>query len=161
MSVAISDLRDQPMFAEVIADRIWRAWWQQRGTPLATIRGLVQDSLAAGSIPLALVAHEGEAFLGTASVIACDLAERPQLTPWVAAVWVEPQHRSRSVASSLIGRSVDAAFGLGARSVYLCARRDLEDFYRRRSWDVIEQDVGPRRLTVFARHRTPAEAGSP
>lgn len=151
MSVAISDLRAQPAFAEAVADRIWRAWWEPQGTPRDAIVGLVHDSLSARALPLALVAHQDGVFIGTASVIASDLAERPDLTPWVAAVWVEPVFRRRGVAAALVGRAADAAFGLGVPTVYLCARPALADFYGRLGWGLIEQGVGPRGLSVFTR----------
>ena len=85
----ISDLRRYPAFFDTVADRIWRAWWEPSGHPLAYIASRLRENMEATPIPFALVAHDGERFLGTASVIESDLEERPQLTPWVAAVWVE------------------------------------------------------------------------
>ena len=82
----VSDLRKHPHFSAEIADRIWRAWWAKRGVPLSYIVGRVADTLAAAPIPRCFVAHDGDRFLGTASVIDSDLDERPDLSPWVAAV---------------------------------------------------------------------------
>jgi hypothetical protein len=82
----ISDLRQCPEFFDTVADRIWREWWQLNGYPLEYISTRLRENMDAAPIPFALVAHEGEKFLGTSSVIASDLEERPQLTPWVAAV---------------------------------------------------------------------------
>ena len=77
----ISDLRQRPEFFDSVAERIWQAWWKADGHPLEYISGRLRESLSAMSIPFALVAHDGDVFLGTTSVIASDLAERPQLTP--------------------------------------------------------------------------------
>src|SRR3984893_13706554 len=93
----ISDLRQRPEFFDVVADRIWQAWWKADGHPLDYISGRLRENLNAEPIPLALVAHQGSAFHGTASLIASDLPERLHLTPWVAALWVEPQARRRGV----------------------------------------------------------------
>jgi hypothetical protein len=73
-------------------------------------------------ISLAAIHCEGEAFLGTASVIASDLAERPQPTPWVAAVWVDPQARQRDAGAALVGRATLDCFALGVGHVGLCVR---------------------------------------
>jgi len=119
----IADLRQRPEFFDAVADRIWQAWWKPHGHPLAYIRDRLRENMEPGPIPLALVAHEDGHFLGTASVIASDLAERPQLTPWVAAVWVEPQARRRGVGAALVYRAAQACFALGIDRAYLCARR--------------------------------------
>src|ERR1700682_1881021 len=101
----ISDLRQCPVFFDTVADRIWQAWWEASGTPVDCISGRLRENMEATPIPFALVAHDGGTFLGTSSVIASDLAERPQLTPWVAAVWVEAQARRRGVGGALVQRA--------------------------------------------------------
>jgi len=151
LPVIISDLRRRPEFFETVADRIWRAWWKDRGYPLEYISGRLRENLNAEPIPIALVAHDGPAFLGTASVIASDLAERPQYTPWVAALWVEPQHRSQGVGAALVERATRDCFALGVSRAYLCALPQHSGFYERLKWIAIERDIGAHGLTVFIR----------
>jgi GNAT superfamily N-acetyltransferase len=145
----ISDLRQRPEFFDTVADRIWQAWWKVGGHPLEHITGRLNENLNAEPIPIALVAHDGAEFLGTASVIASDLEERPQLTPWVAAVWVEPQARSCGVGGALVERAARECFALGIARAYLCARPALTSFYERLGWIPLEHNVGEHRLTVF------------
>jgi GNAT superfamily N-acetyltransferase len=147
----ISDLRQRPEFFDTVADRIWRAWWKDARVPLDHIAGRLQENLNTEPIPIALVAHDGAEFLGTASVIASDLEGRPQLTPWVAAVWVEPHARSRGVGGALVERAARDCFALGFARAYLCARPTLTGFYERIGWIAIERDVGARGVTVFIR----------
>jgi GNAT superfamily N-acetyltransferase len=147
----IADLRQCPEFFDAVADRIWQAWWKPYGHPLAYISGRLRENMEPGPIPLALVAREDGCFLGTASVIASDLPERPQLTPWVAAVWVEPQARRRGVGAALVDRAAQACFALGIGRAYLCARPERGDFYQRLGWTRIERDVGAVHLDVFIR----------
>jgi predicted N-acetyltransferase YhbS len=106
---------------------------------LSLLTGLVQENFGPGPIPTALVAHEGGRFLGTVSIIACDEDTRPQYTPWVAALWVEPEHRRRRIGAVLVERAVECAFGTGARRVYLLARPHRHSYYEGRGWFVIEQ----------------------
>jgi GNAT superfamily N-acetyltransferase len=146
---AISDLRQRPEFFDTVADRIWRASWKQSGTPLDYISGRLLENLNAEPIPIALVAHDGAAFLGTSSVIASDLDERPHLTPWVAAVWVEPQARSRGIGAALVERAARDCFALGIGRAHLCARPALTGFYERLGWIPTERNVGEHGLTVF------------
>ena len=119
------------------------------------ISGRLAENMNAEPIPLALVAHKGERFLGTASLIASDLDERPQFSPWVAAVWVEPDARRHGIGAALVDQATNAAFSLGFARVYLCARRERLDFYRRLGWNRIEENVGPLALDVYRRDAGP------
>jgi GNAT superfamily N-acetyltransferase len=147
----LSDLRQRPEFFDTVAKRIWQAWWEADGTPLDDITGRLRDNMNAAPIPLALVAHDGDRFLGTASVIASDLAERPRLTPWVAAVWVEPPARGRGVGAALVNRAARDCFALGFARAYLCARPRMSRFYEGLGWQILERKVGTHQLSVFVR----------
>ncbi|HLX16662.1 MAG TPA: GNAT family N-acetyltransferase [Bradyrhizobium sp.] len=152
LKFTISDLRQRPEFLDTVADRIWQAWWMDSGHPLDFISSRLRDeNLNADPIPFALIAHDGASFLGTASVIVSDLAERPHLTPWVAAVWVEPHARQHGVGAALVHRATRDCFALGVNRAYLCARPARSAFYERLGWSPIERDVGPHRLSVFVR----------
>jgi GNAT superfamily N-acetyltransferase len=155
LSYAISDLRQRPEFFDIVADRIWRASWKANGYPLDYITGRLTENLNAEPLPIALVAHDGGKFLGTASMIASDLEERPQLTPWVAAVWVEPHARSRDVGGALVGQAARDCFALGIARAYLCARPALASFYEGLGWIPVERDVGEHGLTVFIQDAPP------
>jgi GNAT superfamily N-acetyltransferase len=74
--------------------------------------------------------------------------ERPEYTPWVAAVWVEPQYRGQNVGRALVSHAAGSLLQAFQR-VYLCARAARHDFYARQGWVPIERDVGEKRLTVF------------
>jgi len=150
-NVTISNLRDRPEFADCIADRIWRAWWEPHGVPLAYIAARLTETLAADKMPRAFVAHDGAVFAGTASVIASDLDERPQYTPWIAAVWIEPQFRSQRVGRRLIAHAADHAFSIGVPRVFLTARPTRRSLYEGLGWEVVEEAVSHLQLTIFKR----------
>jgi GNAT superfamily N-acetyltransferase len=151
VNFTISDLRQQPAFFDAVADRIWRGWWKEQGFPADYIAGRLRENMTPSPFPIALVAHRDETFLGTASVIASDLEERPQYSPWVAAVWVDPQYRMREIGSGLVARAAEEAFALNIRRVYLCAVKERRRFYTRLGWDPIEENVGARKVTVFVK----------
>jgi N-acetylglutamate synthase-like GNAT family acetyltransferase len=157
---SISDLRQHPEFFDTIAERIWRAWWRDDGYPLGYIAGRLRENIEATPIPFALVAHNGTAFLGTVSVIASDLAERPQFTPWIAAVWVEPQARRHGIGAALVDHAAQESFALGVDRLYLCAQPQRSGYYENLGWTVIEHDVGPRQMNILSRDRD-GEINSP
>ena len=146
-SFTISDLRQAPEFFDVVADRIWQAWWKEKGHPLDF--SPPRENLN----PLfALVAHDGAKFLGSVSVIALDVAERPQYSPWVAALWVDDTYRRQGIGAALVERAVGALFSLGIQRAYLAASGGRRSFYVKRGWTQIEEDVGGRLLTILVRN---------
>ena len=151
MRFTISDLRQQPAFFDAVADRIWRAWWKECGFPADYIVGRLRENMNAAPIPLALVAHDGDAFLGTVSVIAADLEDRPQYTPWVAAVWVDPEFRQRQVGRAMVAHAANSVFAQGISRAYLCAPPERHNFYLRQGWTALEEGIGKRSVTVFVK----------
>jgi GNAT superfamily N-acetyltransferase len=147
--MTLSDLRHRPEFQPVVADRIWRAWWQARGTPLTVVASGVAENLGPGPIPSAFVAHEHERFLGTASVIKADLTARPHYTPWVAAVWVEPEARGKGLGALLVRHAAEAIFHADWRRAYLTAAPHRRSFYENLGWTLLEDEIGDDRMTVF------------
>src|SRR5262249_48079991 len=141
----ISDLRDRREFFDTVADRVWQAWWRPEGYPLETIADGLKQMLQGDPIPFAIVAHEGDQFLGSTLGIESDLAERPQYSPWVAAVWVEPQHRRKEVGRKLVASAVKQCFARGFGRVYLCSSVERRNFYTRQGWLPIEEGVGRHR----------------
>ncbi|WP_052731855.1 GNAT family N-acetyltransferase [Devosia geojensis] len=98
--VDIVDLRAARWFRDIVAERIWRAWWAPYGAALSDVEAALDECLAPGDPPFTLVARAGERFLGTVSGITSDLDARPQLSPWIAALWVEPDERSRGIGGA-------------------------------------------------------------
>jgi GNAT superfamily N-acetyltransferase len=88
-------------------------------------------------IPLTLIALEGEQPLGTASIFVQDMSTRPELTPWMAAVFVAPEQRGRGIGSTLVQAIETQARALGIGRLYLFTP-DKEHFYTRLGWSPVE-----------------------
>lgn len=81
--------------------------------------------------------------VGTAALTQQDLKSRPDLTPWLAGVFVEPAFRGRGHASALVRRV--EAFALAASVPTLWLHTEAaEPLYARLGWQRvgIEQDNG-------------------
>jgi Acetyltransferases len=130
---------------------VWRAFWKDEGHPLSLLTGLVRESLGPGPVPTTLVAHEGDAFLGTVSLIACDEESRPHYTPWVAALWVEPEHRRRGIGEALVERAAALGFSTGAGSLYLLTSRRRRAYYERLGWTIREENVPQDGMDILGR----------
>ncbi|WP_425467758.1 GNAT family N-acetyltransferase [Phreatobacter stygius] len=137
----MTTLAEQPHFREAVSDRIWKAWWRDEGHALAEIDDRVGQSLGAGPIPCALIAASGERFVGTVSLIESDMDERPQYSPWIAALWVDPEHRRQGIGAALVKAAATRAFEAGIGMLYLCATPDKAPFYMSLGWRQIEENV--------------------
>lgn len=89
-------------------------------------------------IPTTVVALSGETLLGSASLVARDLPTRPELSPWLASVYVAPEHRRRGTGAALVQRVAQEAKALDVETLYLYTQ-DKEEFYARLGWSVVEQ----------------------
>ena len=66
----------------------------------------LQRTLNRDAIPITFIALAGKALLGSASLVRDDLSSRPSLTPWLARVYVAPEHRRQGVGTALVRRAV-------------------------------------------------------
>jgi GNAT superfamily N-acetyltransferase len=141
----ISNLKTVPQFADTVASRGWHAWWTRSGVPLADYRAHLDPMLASTGIPFCLVDHDDDTYRGSCLVIESDLDARPNLTPWIAALWVDEPYRRQGIAAALMQ---EARKYIGASTVYLCAELKVSPYYLARGWQQIESDVMG--LNVFA-----------
>lgn len=82
------------------------------------------------------VVFDGDQPVGTAALITTDLETRPDLTPWLAGVFVQPEFRRRGHATTLI-RQVEAfALAAGVHVLWLYTST-AETLYTRLGWQRI------------------------
>ena len=98
----------------------------------------LQQTLNRVAIPTTFIALAGEVLLGSASLVRHDLSSRPNLTPWLARVYVAPEQRRQGVGTALVNRAVALAGWLGVEELYLYTP-DKERFYARLGWSVRER----------------------
>ncbi len=139
--MVISGLRDVPTFAATIADRAWHAWWADTDISLGEYKSAIERMGDSEGIPTALVAHVGSKNFGSVLLIDSDLDARPQFSPWIAALWVEPKLRRQGFAVKLIDAAREKAANLGHNTCYLCATAVNSPYYIARGFRLQETDI--------------------
>jgi hypothetical protein len=93
--------------------------------------------------------------IGTASLVSHDLDERPNLTPWLAGVFVIPEARGRGHVIHLIQAVEVACRFAGCGAVWLHTA-NAERVYARAGWHTVEaiQRQGRRPVTLMRRDLT-------
>ncbi len=162
MTHVIHDLRDRPDLLDAVAAAIWLTFWQRKGSALSELQAGFRKHLAPGDLPFTLAAEidgafAGPVFAGTVSLIACDepayveQTGRSDLAPWLAALWVAPEHRKSGLGAALVTEIERRAAALQIARLYLSARPAIVPFYEKRGWRAIDRDIGPAKLVIFER----------
>lgn len=135
-SMRIFLLADCPEFVPVCASWAYGQWGCQSGGSLE--RSLSRFSTAGrDTLPITLVAFFDGKPTGMASLWESDFSAKPQLSPWLASVFVHPFYRNRHVAAALVGRAEQEALRLGFDRCFLVTE-EAEGLYSRCGWTVAE-----------------------
>ena len=90
------------------------------------------------ALPTVVVALSGAELCGSAMLVANDMDTRPDLSPWLAGVYVKVERRNKGIGSALVTRIVTEAATLGVPRLYLCTDV-LEALYARLGWSAVER----------------------
>jgi len=137
----IDYLCDHPHLIEELAELNFKEWGEFRhGDTLEARTERMRKACGKGAIPSVVVAIEDDRLLGGALLIDSDMKIRPELTPWLAGVYVKAEERGRGVASQLVNRIVEEARALGVQTLYLYTDA-AQALYARLGWEVVEEVV--------------------
>ncbi|WP_419899785.1 GNAT family N-acetyltransferase [Roseomonas sp. USHLN139] len=138
MQTRLVTLRERPELGPQVAAWLWHAFWRENGESLETVLAVVGRSDAERGPPQSFVLLEDGAPAGTASLAAADLDERPDLTPWLAGVYVRPESRGRGHGARLVQAVEWAAAEGGAGTLWLYTGGEGA-LYRRLGWEAVER----------------------
>ncbi|WP_163577608.1 GNAT family N-acetyltransferase [Halomonas faecis] len=93
----------------------------------------LRGECGAGGVPSVFVAMRDGVAVGTASLVADDMRDRPDLSPWLASVFVLPEWRGQGIASSLV-RRVEAEARDSGIALFHLYTPDQQALYRRLGW---------------------------
>lgn len=83
--------------------------------------------------PMAFVAIVDNECVGTVSIFKNDLKTQEALTPWLASLYVSPQHRGQGIGYKLIKHVQEVVKALGYEAVYLRTEHTSE-YYKSLGW---------------------------
>ncbi|WP_283814728.1 GNAT family N-acetyltransferase [Bradyrhizobium sp. AUGA SZCCT0042] len=81
----------------------------------------------------------GAALLGSVNFLASEMTIRPELSPWLAQLFVVDAERGGGVGGALIDAVIDHAAELGFRRLHLYTSGTLPNYYASRGWRPIEE----------------------
>lgn len=134
----IEYLSDHASLVSQLACLHFEQWGYLRpGETLEQRTARLQAACGRGGVPTVLVALEDAKLCGSAMLVANDMETRPELTPWLAGLYVVAACRGRGYGTALVGRVESEARALGVRRLHLYTP-DAAAFYSRLGWVAAE-----------------------
>jgi predicted N-acetyltransferase YhbS len=135
----IVPLTERPDLVDLVATWDFGEWGHlDPGDTLEARASRIRNGMNADRVPAAFVAlDEGAAAVGSAALVFDDLKGDPR-NPWLASVFVPPEHRRRGIASALVGTVEDAARRFGYPRLYLFTS-SAPQLYARLGWRALER----------------------
>jgi ribosomal protein S18 acetylase RimI-like enzyme len=148
--IEIVSLADRPEFSTLVAKWGWEAWGRKSGRTFETDLARTQALAAEAGFEKTFVLLEAEAPVAMASLVREDLEDRPDLTPWLAGVYVEPEFRGRGYAVRVVREVEKAAAAQSVRTLWLYTRT-APGLYRKLGWEDVEEIERPSGRSIIMR----------
>lgn len=139
--IQIESLADHPELVECIAGWHFTEWGHT--DPSATLAGWTEglrQRTKRGQIPTTYVALEGDEPLGSVTLVEHDMRTHPDLSPWLAGVYVIPERHHQGIGSLLVRHAVQQVVPMGVTRLYLYTHA-ARVFYEKLGWRFLEEDV--------------------
>jgi GNAT superfamily N-acetyltransferase len=153
-------LSEHPEFIPRLSDFCGKEWAHlYEGWSAETARHEFENQDKDGRLPVTLVALDGEDLLGTVSLIFNDLPSFEHLNPWLASLFVVPEHRGKSVASFLVreAEKVFARNGFAGAWLFTETARPL---FEKLGWEFFQEaSCHGHAVSILRKNLAPAVAG--
>lgn len=138
MQLTVTSTKERPELACVTGTWRWNAFLHRSGKSLA--EAIELDILCADGetlMPTVLVLLEEAIPVGMIALCMNDLAERPDLNPWLAGLYIDPPYRGKGYAARLIKELEALARESEIIELYLYTA-NAERLYLKQGWTTVE-----------------------
>ncbi|WP_051363910.1 GNAT family N-acetyltransferase [Oleidesulfovibrio alaskensis] len=155
---AVRLLADEPAFGPLALQWIYEQWGAAPGVTLEEARGRTARYAGRTTLPMMLLAFAAGTPAGCVVLRTGDCPARPELTPWLASLYVHPACRGRGAGTALVCAAQRNAARLGYSRLYLVTET-AAPFYRRLGWATLEETPDTGEIIMYADLRQEAALG--
>lgn len=137
MGISVVSTSERSDLVPEVARWLWDQWWRRDGHSFEQTLDAVRESVSARPMPRTFILLADGQPLGTASLAARDLDERPDLSPWLAGVFVLPAARRQGHAVRLVAAVEAECRAVSIPTLWLYTRT-AERLYARNGWRTVE-----------------------
>jgi GNAT superfamily N-acetyltransferase len=149
--INITSIADHLHHVPTIARWHWDEWGHT--DPTGSLQAWT-DGLATRTnrdrIPTTYLALKDANPIASTTLVEHDMSTHRDLTPWLAGVYVKPEHRRHGIGAALVTHTMHKAAEMGVKRLYLYTN-SARDFYLKLGWTVLTTDLyEARTVTVMA-----------
>jgi GNAT superfamily N-acetyltransferase len=143
-NIQIDFLANHKQYVDAVA-RFWCLEWgsEKSEQGIEKTKNRILSRLNTDKIPLILIAFTGDKCIGTVAIVEDDLEKRPDLTPWIASVYIEENHRGHGIAKLLVETAMRKAKALGLKNIYLHTET-AHGLYDKMGWQRLAETTNDR-----------------
>ncbi|ERP38904.1 GNAT family N-acetyltransferase [Chitinivibrio alkaliphilus] len=152
MNITITYLARHPHHIIPLGEEIYRQWetmYTERGESQEQVITKVRQRAVEGKIPCTIIAVVDSVLAGSITLKENDFATRPDLSPWIAGVFVCPQFRGQKISEKLITHAEKLLWeDFNIPRVYLYTG-SAEGLYAKLGYSVHERIATPQKEIVI------------
>ncbi len=135
----ILSLASKPEYIEELAE-LHHAEWNHLSTSITLKNRIdaIRDAARFRGIPSVFIALLEDQLLGSAAILENDMGSKPELSPWLAAVYVREDFRRQGIAKKLITRCIQEAARSNVGGLYLYTEFAAK-YYEKLGWSHTER----------------------
>lgn len=127
----VYELKDKFEHFERSVQMFWNQWGTEHNFKF--YHDCMLHSINSNSnLPTFYIAIENELIFGTYALLRNDMISRQDIFPWLACLYVSPEHRGRKIGAQLLKHALLETQKRGYDKLYLCT--DLDGYYEKYGW---------------------------
>jgi N-acetylglutamate synthase-like GNAT family acetyltransferase len=136
----IIDLKEKPENIDTLARWHHEEWaYLNPNGSIEQRKEKMQNYLDNTLIPSTYVGEKGGKLVGSAAIVAQDMDTHPELSPWLASVFVDPVQRNQGFGAMLVNHITEKAKADNIKTLYLFTP-DKESFYTKLGWSALAKE---------------------
>ncbi len=150
--VQYSFLKESPQYIDLLGAEIYREWdsmYKFQGKTEAEVIDTVRSRAVTDRIPLTMIAHENGTLLGSVTLKTSEGDDFPELSPWLAGVFVLPSYRGRNIGWNLVDFAEQVARdNFGVKKLFLYTST-AENLYLRKGYRCFSEKMKDGKIVKY------------
>ncbi|SHH81862.1 GNAT family N-acetyltransferase [Clostridium intestinale] len=133
----IEHLVDHEECLDTVIDWLWKEFGNEDN--YAFWESIVKNSLKKNLLPLTFIALMDNKPVGTVGLWRSDLLSRQDLCPWLSALFVKEEYRSKNIGQELQLFLIDYCRKKGYEEIFLYT--DSNNYYEKTGWQYLDDGI--------------------